>query len=61
MLTRFAEYVRGMTHDEILKRGAAFGALTNAGKAWLIAYHECIAVAGGLPGKERRAELERLT
>ena len=37
-----AEYVRGMAHDEILKRGAsfrergtAFRALNNAVKAWL--------------------------
>ena len=36
-------------------------ALINAGKAWVIAYHECVAVAGALPGKERRAELEKLT
>jgi hypothetical protein len=55
-------------HDHILQRGAAFRekgaalrALINAGKAWVIAYHECVAVAAGLPGKERRAELERLT
>jgi hypothetical protein len=25
--------------------------LSNAVKAWLIAYHECVAVAAGLPGK----------
>jgi hypothetical protein len=63
-----AEYVRDMVHDHILQRGAAFRergaglrALINTGKAWLIAYHECVTVAGGLPGKERRAELERLT
>ena len=63
-----AEYVRGMVHDHILQRGAAFRergaalrALINAGKAWVIAYHECVAVAGALPGKERRAELEKLT
>ena len=63
-----AEYVRGMVHDHILQRGAAFrerGAafrvLINAGKAWVIAYRECVAVAGVLPGKARRAELERLT
>jgi len=36
-------------------------ALISAGKAWVIAYHECVTVAAGLPGKERRAELERLT
>ena len=63
-----AEYVRGLVHDHILERGGAFrergGALRgliNAVKAWLIAYHECVAVAGALPGKERRAELEKLT
>ena len=63
-----AEYVRDMVHDHILERGAAFRerggalrALINTGKAWVIAYHECVAVAAGLPGKERRAELERLT
>jgi hypothetical protein len=63
-----AEYVRGMVHDHILQRGAALRergaalrALINAGKAWVIAYHECVAVAGVLPGKERRAELEKLT
>ena len=63
-----AEYVRVMVHDHILQRGAAFRergaalrALINAGKAWVIAYHECVAVAGALPGKERRAELEKLT
>jgi hypothetical protein len=57
-----------MVHDHILQRGAAFRergaalrALINAGKAWVIAYHECVAVAGALPGKERRAELEKLT
>ena len=59
-----SEYVREMVHDHILQRGARFretGArlrvLSNAVKAWLIAYHECVAVAAGLPGKERRAEL----
>jgi hypothetical protein len=31
--------------------------LSNAVKAWLIAYHEYVAVAASLPGKERRAEL----
>jgi hypothetical protein len=63
-----AEYVRGLAHDHILERGGAFRerggalrALINAGKAWVIAYHECVAVAGALPGKERRAELEKLT
>ena len=63
-----AEYVRDMVHDHILQRGAAFQergaalrALIHAGKAWVIAYHECVAVAAGLPGKERRAELEKLT
>jgi len=57
----FAEYVRGVAHDHILERGAAFRTLVNAGKAWLIAYYQSAAVAGQLPGKERRAELERLT
>ena len=59
-----SEYVRGMVHDHILQMGARFreaGArlrtLSNAVKAWLIAYHECVTVAAGLPGKERRAEL----
>jgi len=63
-----AEFVRSMAHDEILKRGAsfreggtAFRALSNAGKAWLMAYYQCVAIAGQLPGKERRAELEKLT
>jgi hypothetical protein len=57
-----------MVHDEILKRGAsfrergtAFGALSNAVKAWFKAYDACVAVAAQLPGKERRAELEKLT
>jgi hypothetical protein len=55
-------------HDHILQRGAAFRergaalrAFITAGKAWIIAYHECVAIAGALPGKERRAELEKLT
>ena len=59
-----SQCVREMVHDHILQRGARFretGArlrvLSNAVKAWLIAYHECVAVAAGLPGKERRAEL----
>ncbi|HXZ98106.1 MAG TPA: hypothetical protein VED24_01930, partial [Candidatus Acidoferrum sp.] len=63
-----AECVRGMAHDEILKRGTsfrergtAFGALSNAVKAWLMTYYACVEIAGQLPGKERRAELERLT
>jgi hypothetical protein len=63
-----AEYVRGMAHDEILKRGAsfqergtAFRALTHSVKAWLMTYYACVEIAGQLPGKERRAELERLT
>jgi len=63
-----AEYVRGMVHDHILERGAglqergaALRAFINAGKAWLIAYNECVVIAGALPGKERRAELEKLT
>ena len=62
------QYVRRMVHDHILERGAglrergaALRALINAGKAWVIAYHECVAIAGALPGKERRAELEKLT
>jgi hypothetical protein len=49
------DYLRGMVHDHILQRGAAFRergaalrALMNAGKAWVIAYHECVAVSGGL-------------
>jgi len=63
-----AEYVRDIVHDHILQRGGAFRerggalrALINAGKAWVIAYHGCVAIAAGLPGKERRAELEKLT
>jgi hypothetical protein len=63
-----AEYVRGMVHDHILERGAglrergaALRALINAEKAWLIAYHGGVVIAGALPGKERRAELEKLT
>jgi len=63
-----AEYVRGMAYDEILKkgasfreRGASFRALISTGEAWVMDYHQCVAVAGGLPGKERRTELERLT
>jgi hypothetical protein len=62
-----AEYVREMAHDELLKRGSAFResgsafrAVSSAGKAWVIAYHRCVGLAG-LPGKERRAELEKLT
>jgi len=57
----FAEYVRGMIHDHILERGASFTSFINAGKAWLMAYHESVPVAGALPGKERRSELEKLT
>ena len=63
-----AEYVRDIVHDHILERGGAFRerggalrALINAGKAWVIVYHQCVGVAGALPGKERRAELEKLT
>ncbi|MGA2239955.1 MAG: hypothetical protein ABSG74_12155 [Candidatus Bathyarchaeia archaeon] len=41
-----------MVHDHILERGGALRALINAVKAWVIAYHECVAVAAGLPGKE---------
>jgi hypothetical protein len=40
-----------VVHDHIPQRGAAFRergaalrALINAGKAWIIAYHECVAV-----------------
>jgi hypothetical protein len=54
-----SEYVREMVHDHILQRGARFrepGArlrvLSNTVKTWLTAYHECVAVAAGLPGKE---------
>ena len=63
-----AEYIRGIVRDHILERGAglrergaALRALINAGKAWVIACHECVTVAGALPVKERRAELERVT
>jgi len=48
------DYVRGLVHDHILQRGAAFrekGAalrpLINAGKAWVITYHECEALSAG--------------
>jgi hypothetical protein len=64
----FPEYVRGLFHDHILQRGGAFRekggvlrALSNAVKAWLMAYHECVPIAAQLPGKERRVELEKLT
>jgi hypothetical protein len=63
-----AKCVRGMAHDEILKRGAsfrergiAFRALSNAAKAWLMSYHACVGIVGQLSGKERRAELEKPT
>ena len=53
------EYVRDIVHDHILERGGAFRerggalrALSNAGKAWVIAYRECVAVAASLPDKE---------
>ena len=53
-----SEYVREMVHDHILQRGARFRetggrlrVLSNAVKTWLIAYHECVAVAAGLPGR----------
>jgi len=48
------EYVRGMAHDHILERGGAFRerggvfrTLINAGKAWVIGYHECVALSAG--------------
>lgn len=41
------EYVRGLVHDYILQRGAALRALINAGKAWVITYHECEALSAG--------------
>jgi len=51
--------VRGLVRGYILQRGARFResgarlrALINAGKAWVIAYHECVALVTGLPGKE---------
>jgi hypothetical protein len=70
-----SEYARRMVHDHILERGAEFSqagvrfsqgdvrlkAMIMAIKAWLIAYYQSVAIAGQLPGKERRAELERLT
>jgi hypothetical protein len=63
-----AEYVRGIVHDHILERGGAFRerggglrAFINAGKAWVITYHQYVEIAGALPGKDRRAELEKLT
>jgi len=47
-----SEYVREMVREHILQRGARFResgarlrALINAGKAWVIAYHRCVAVA----------------
>ncbi len=33
--------------------------LSNAVKAWLIAYHEYVAVAAGLPEKERKTPCTR--
>jgi hypothetical protein len=64
-----AEYVRGIVHDHILQRGAAFRergaalrAFINAGKEWIVAYRgEVVFIAAGLPAKLRRAELEKLT
>ena len=57
-----------MVHDHILQRGAGLrerGAglrvFINAGRPWIIAYHEPVAITGALPGKERRAEFEKLT
>jgi hypothetical protein len=54
-----SEYVREMVHDHILQRearfretGARLRVLSNAVKPWVIAYHECVAVVAGLPGKE---------
>ena len=54
-----SEYAREMVHDHILQRRARFRetearlrTLSNPVKAWLIAYHEYVAVAEGLPGKE---------
>jgi hypothetical protein len=48
-----------MVYDHILERGAAFRergaalrALINTRKAWVIALHECVAVAADLLGKE---------
>ncbi len=52
--------MRDLVHDHILQRGAALRALVRW-KVWVIAYHECVAIAAGLLGKERRAELERPT
>ena len=46
-----SEYVREMVRDHILQRGpfqgnrACLRVLSNAVKAWLIAYDECVAVA----------------
>jgi hypothetical protein len=39
----------------LTEREVALRALISAGKAWVIAYHECVAVAEGLPGKEKDA------
>jgi hypothetical protein len=50
-----AEYVHGRVYDHsfergagLRERGAALRALINAGKRWLIAYHESVAIAGAL-------------
>jgi len=43
-----SEYVRETVHDHILQKGARLRVLSNAVKAWLIAYHECVGVAAGL-------------
>jgi len=42
------------------KRGVRLRALAKAGKAWVITHSECVALATGAPGDERRTELERL-
>jgi len=63
-----AEYVRGLLHAHIVERGAAFrerGAALNffihAVKEYVLLYREGVAIATGLPAKERRSELERKT
>jgi hypothetical protein len=36
--------MKEVVHDHILQKGALLRALSNAVKAWLIVYHECVAV-----------------
>ena len=36
--------MKEVVHDHTLQKGALLRALSNAVKAWLVAYHECVAV-----------------